>query len=84
MSNMEKINTHRILANAGIAFFTVAAATVGAGVGDGQALLAGFLGAVIQGGLAACQELKAEADRESDTPPKKKTGETKVPLYTLF
>lgn len=81
---MGKINTHRILANAGIAFFTVAAATVGAGVGDSQALMAGFLGAVIQGGMAACQELKLEAERASDIPTRKRTGEPKSPLYTLF
>jgi len=66
------INKWRILGNAGVAAFTVLAATIGTGSTEATAINAAIIGASIQGGLAACLELQKEAGEKGhgEKPPK--------------
>jgi hypothetical protein len=59
------VNRAKILGNAAVAFFTVLAAVNLSGDGDtSKQLLTAFWGALVQGGLAAALEIKAESERK--------------------
>ncbi len=77
------VNWNRIAAIWLVAFFTVFAATTGAGIPENSVILSSFLGGVIQGGLAAAQEYKREADLQGDAPPPLSASKP-LAAFTLF
>ena len=66
---ISKINTNRILANGAVGFFTALLPLIAVLGLSMESLQLALLGAIIQGGLAAAQEYKKEADTYGNSPP---------------
>lgn len=66
---ISSINNNRILSNGFVGFFTALLPLIAISGFTESAFIYAIMGATIQGGLAAAQEYKKEADKNSEYPP---------------